>query len=401
MSPVTSIFDLQEKARRRLPRVIFDFVHGGSYEQVSLQRNLDDVRALCIHQHVLRSVDQRKTAASMVGDPARIPLAIGPTGLAGLTWPNGEVEAARAAAAFGVPFCLSTMSISSIEDVAEATGKPFWFQLYLMKDRKVNESLIRRADKAGCSALVLTLDLHVQGKRWADAKNGLSVPPKITPGNAVDVLAHLGWLIGMARSKRRTFGNLQGEVKQAGRLSALTQWIEAQFDPSFDDETVRWVRKLWPRKFILKGIMRPDDAERAIDLGADAVIVSNHGGRQLDGAPSSISVLPEIAQTVRGRIQVFFDGGLRTGFDIVKAMGLGADACLTGRGYLYGLAAMGRPGVECALNLFESELNDCMILTGLDRLTDIPAGVVTPSPIWPNSPAQMVQSQPRRGPTRH
>ncbi|HEX3699861.1 MAG TPA: alpha-hydroxy acid oxidase [Phenylobacterium sp.] len=380
MTQITSIFDLQEMARRRLPRVIFDYVHGGSYEQVTLRRNLDDMRALAIRQHDLRSVAQRNTAVSMVGDAARIPLAIGPTGLAGLTWANGEAEAARAAADFGVPFCLSTMSICSIEDVAQATGKPFWFQLYLMKSQKVSESLVHRAAAAGCSALVLTLDLHVQGKRWADAKNGLSVPPKITPTNALDTLRHLGWLIGMARSKRRTFGNLQDEVKQAGNLSALTEWIEAQFDPSFDAETVKWVRKLWPRKLILKGIMHVDDALQAIDLGAQAIIVSNHGGRQLDGAPSSISVLPEIARAVDGRIEVFFDGGLRTGFDIVKAMGRGADACLTGRGYLYGLAARGRDGVACALKLFEDELNDAMALTGLTDVGQIEPGVVTAPP---------------------
>jgi L-lactate dehydrogenase (cytochrome) len=380
MRPVTSIFDLQEMARRRLPRVIFDFVHGGSYEQVTLKRNLDDMRALCIRQHDLRAVDRRNTAVSMVGDAARIPLAVGPTGLAGLTWANGEVEAAKAAADFGVPYCLSTMSICSLEDVAQATGRPFWFQLYLMKDQAVNESLIQRAHDAGCSALVLTLDLHVQGKRWADAKNGLSVPPRITPANALDLLRHLGWLVGMARSRRRTFGNLEREVTQAGHLRALTQWIEAQFDPSFDADTVKWVRGRWKRKLILKGVMHPDDARAAIDLGADAIVVSNHGGRQLDGAPSSISVLPEIAEAVKGRIGVFFDGGIRTGFDIVKAIGRGADATLSGRGCLYGLAARGREGVACALNLFEAELNDCMILAGLTDVRAIPPRVVSAPP---------------------
>jgi L-lactate dehydrogenase (cytochrome) len=380
MKPVTSIFDLQAMARRRLPRVIYDFVHGGSYEQVTLRRNLDDVRALTIRQHDLRDVSRRNTAVTMVGDAARIPLAIGPTGLAGLTWANGEVEAAKAALAFGVPYCLSTMSICSIEDIAQATGAPFWFQLYLMKARAVNESLIRRAEAANCSAMVLTLDLHVQGKRWADAKNGLSVPPRLTLANTLDLLGHPAWLIGMARSKRRTFGNLEGEVKQAGNLSALSQWIESQFDPSFDQETVRWVRRLWPRKLILKGIMHADDARLAVDLGADAIVVSNHGGRQLDGAPSSISVLPEIAQAVGDRIEVFFDGGIRTGFDIVKGIGRGAHACLTGRGALYGLAAKGGWGVDCALRLFESELNDCMALAGLTDVRDIPPGVVTPAP---------------------
>jgi L-lactate dehydrogenase (cytochrome) len=381
VKPVTSIFDLQAEAKRRLPGVIFDFVHGGSYEQVTLQRNLDDMRALVIRQHDMRDVSGANTAVRMVGDEAKIPLAIGPTGLAGLTWANGEVEAARAAEAFGVPFCLSTMSICSIEDVAEATTRPFWFQLYLMKQRQVNESLIRRAHDAGCSALVLTLDLHVQGQRWADAKNGLSVPPKLTVGNTADILRHGGWLLSMARSKRRTFGNLQGEVKQAKNVSALSEWIQAQFDPSFDEDTVRWVRKLWKRKLILKGVMHVDDARRAVDLGADAIIVSNHGGRQLDGAPSSISVLPEIAAPVRDQIEVLFDGGIRTGFDIVKALGRGAHACLSGRGCLYGLAARGRWGVGCALKLFQDELNDCMALTGLTDVADVPAGVVTGPPV--------------------
>ncbi|HSC99147.1 MAG TPA: alpha-hydroxy acid oxidase [Casimicrobiaceae bacterium] len=376
-SESTSIFDLESLARRRLPRVIFDFVHGGSYEQVTLERNRDDLRALQLHQHVMRDVAHPRVEVRMVGDRAAIPLAIGPTGLAGLTWANGECEAARAARDFGIPYCLSTMSICSIEDVAEATGKPFWFQLYLMKSRKVNESLLRRAHDVGCSALVLTLDLHVQGKRWADAKNGLSVPPKLTLANATDLVTHLRWLVSMARSKRRTFGNLQGEVEQAGHLSALTEWIEAQFDPSFDADTIRSVRRTWQRKLILKGIMHVDDARTAIDLGADAIIVSNHGGRQLDGAPSSISVLPRIAEAVNGRIEVFFDGGIRTGADIVKAMGCGADACLTGRGYLYGLAARGYDGVKRALELLRDELHDCMVLCGLNDVAGIPQGVVT------------------------
>jgi L-lactate dehydrogenase (cytochrome) len=380
VKPVTSIFDLEAIARRRLPRVIFDFVHGGSYEEVTLDRNLRDMRALALRQHDLRDVSNRNTAVTMVGDPARIPLAIGPTGLAGLTWANGEVESAEAAKTFGVPYCLSTMSICSIEDVARATEAPFWFQLYLMKQRSVSESLIQRAHDANCSALVLTLDLHVQGQRWADEHNGLSVPPRLTLANTADILAHPGWLIDMARSRRRTFGNLEGEVSQAANVSALSEWIAAQFDPSFDDRTVNWVRKLWKRKLILKGVMHPDDARLAVDLGADAIIVSNHGGRQLDGAPSSISVLPEIAEAVRDRIEVFFDGGIRTGFDIVKAMGRGAHACLTGRGALYGLAARGRWGVDRALALFEGELNDCMALTGLADVRSIPTGVVTAQP---------------------
>lgn len=380
MSPITSIFDLEALARKRLPAVIFDYVHGGSSQQITLQRNLDDMRALAIRQHDLRDVSNRNTAVTMVGDYASIPLAIGPTGLAGLTWANGECEAAKVAAEFGIPFCLSTMSICSIEDVAEATHNPFWFQLYLMKKREVNESLIRRAHDAGCSALVLTIDLHVQGKRWMDAKNGLSVPPKLTLSNTMDFLTHPGWLFTMAKSKRRTFGNLENEVKQAKNVSALSEWVETQFDPSFDLETVKWVRKLWNRKLILKGIMHVDDAKMAVDAGADAIIVSNHGGRQLDGAPSSISVLPEIATAVRDEIEVFFDGGIRTGSDIVKALGRGAHSCLTGRAYLYGLAANGGKGVACALNLLKNELDDCMKLTGIKDVRYIPPDVVTAQP---------------------
>jgi L-lactate dehydrogenase (cytochrome) len=380
MGVITNIEDLEDLARKRLPGVIFDYVHGGSYEQITLARNRADLHALSLRQHVLRDVSKRNTRVDMVGDPACIPLAIGPTGLSGLTWANGEAEAAKAAEAFGVPFCLSTMSICSIEDVAQAVTKPFWFQLYLMKEQRVNESLIRRAHDAGCSAMVLTLDLHVQGKRWADAKNGLSIPPKLTPSNSLDILGHPGWLLSMAKSKRRTFGNLQDEVKNAGNVSALSEWIEAQFDPSFNLDTVRWVRGLWKRKLILKGIMRADDAKQAEDLGAEAIIVSNHGGRQLDGAPSSISVLPEIARAVGDRIEVFFDGGIRTGFDIIKAMGRGAHSCLSGRACLYGLAAEGAKGVTCALNLLKSELDDGMILTGLTDVSAIEPGVVTPQP---------------------
>jgi L-lactate dehydrogenase (cytochrome) len=379
-TPITSVFDLETRARKRLPAVIFDYVHGGAGLELTLQRNQDDLCALALRQHDMRDVSHREMSVKMVGEPATIPLAIGPTGLAGLTWANGEVEEAKAAEQFGVPYCLSTMSICSIEDVAEATSRPFWFQLYLMKEHKVNESLVRRAHDAGCSALVLTLDLHVQGKRWADAKNGLSVPPRLTVHNTLDILSHPRWLLGMAKSKRRTFGNLQGEIKQSKNLSALTQWIEKQFDPSFDLDTVKWIRKIWDRKLILKGIMHVDDARLAVDVGADAIIVSNHGGRQLDGAPSSISVLPEIAEAVGDRIEVFFDGGIRTGGDILKAMGYGADACLSGRALLYGLAAEGREGVLCALHLLKEELSDCMALTGLSDLRHIDPDVVTAQP---------------------
>jgi len=380
MIKIASIFDLERAAQARLPAVLFDYVHGGSEQQITLQRNLDDLRALALRQHTLRNVGRRSMSVTMVGEQARIPLAIGPTGLAGMTWPNGEAESARAAASFGVPYCLSTMSICSIEDVAKASGKPFWFQLYLMKERKINESLIDRAQRAGCTALVLTLDLHVQGKRWADEKHGLGVPPEMSVRNVWDMASHPRWLLSMIKSQRHTFGNLQGEVKQAKNVQALTEWVESQFDPSFDADSVRWVRARWKGKLILKGIMHPDDARQAIDLGADAIIVSNHGGRQLDGAPSSISVLPGIAEAVGGQIEVLFDGGIRTGSDIVKALGRGASGCLSGRACLYGLAANGCEGVHTALSLFEQELADCMALTGLSSVHDIAPGVVTAQP---------------------
>jgi L-lactate dehydrogenase (cytochrome) len=380
MQKIASIFDLERMARQRLPRVVFDYVHGGADQQITLQRNLHDMRALALSQHTMRNVADRNMRLTMAGEPARIPLAIGPTGLAGLTWPNGECEAARAAAQFGVPYCLSTMSICSIEDVAAASPVPFWFQLYLMKERKVNESLIDRAHQAGCSALVLTLDLHVQGKRWADEKHGLGVPPKLTVANIADMACHPRWLASMARSRRRTFGNLEGEVKQAGNLKGLSQWIEAQFDPAFDLDTVKWVRRRWQRKLILKGIMHVDDARQALDVGADAIVVSNHGGRQLDSLASSISVLPTIAEAVGSRIEVLFDGGIRTGADIVKALGRGAHACLSGRACLYGLAANGGEGVQRALALFEEELSDCMALVGLRDVCDVGPGVAGPQP---------------------
>jgi L-lactate dehydrogenase (cytochrome) len=338
------------------------------------------MRALALRQHSLRDVSHRDMTVTMVGDPARIPLALGPTGLAGLTWANGECEAARAAVEFGVPFCLSTCSINSIEDVAEAIQTPFWFQLYLMKDHKVNESLMRRAHDAHCSVLVLTIDLHTQGKRWADEKHGLAVPPRLTPANIMQMVTHPRWLANMAGSKRHTFGNFEHEIEEAGSIGSLSKWIEDQFDASFDVDTARWVRDKWQRKLVLKGVMNPDDARTAIDIGADAIIVSNHGGRQLDGAPSSISVLPEIVDAVGDRIEVLFDGGIRTGGDIVKAIGLGAHACLSGRAWLYGLAARGREGVTCALTLLEQELQDCMLLTGIDNLHKIAPGVVTAQP---------------------
>ena len=379
MSVIANIADLQERARRRLPKAVFDYVHGGAYDELTLARNRADLDALAIEQRVMRDVSKLETATTMIGDKAVIPLAVGPAGMAGLTWPNGEVETAKAAVAFGVPYCLSTFSINSIEDVAQAIKTPFWSQLYMMKIRSVNESLIRRAHEASCSALVMTLDVHVHSQRWADTRNGLTSPPRVTPSNVVNMMLNVPWLLRMLASKNHTFATMQGEVG-ARNVFELAAWVNEQLNPSIDLETIRWVRSLWDRKLILKGILNVDDAKMAVDLGADAIIVSNHGGRQLDSAPSTISVLPQIARAVGDRIEVLFDGGIRTGFDIVKAMGRGAHGCLSGRAWLYGLASDGGKGVTCALSLISQELRDCMALSGLTDLRQIPPGAVTAQP---------------------
>lgn len=376
MSVIANVADLQDRARRRLPKAVFDYLHGGAYSELTLGRNRADLDRLVIAQHVMRDVSQVATGVTMVDDHASIPLALGPVGMAGLTWPNGEVAAAQAAVSFGVPFCLSTFSISSIEDVAQAIKAPFWSQLYMMKARSVNESLIHRAHEAECSALVMTLDVHVHSQRWADTRNGLASPPKVMVSNVMNVIGHTPWVLRMLASKRRTFGTMQGEVG-ARNVLELAAWINEQLDPSIDLETIQWVRAQWKRKLILKGILSVDDARRAVDLGADAIIVSNHGGRQLDSAPSTISVLPQIARAVGDRIEVFFDGGVRTGFDIVKAMGRGAHGCLSGRAWVYGLAAAGGRGVSCALSLIAQELRDGLALSGLADVRAIPSDAVS------------------------
>ncbi len=377
---IVNVNDLRTVAKRRLPKAVFEYVDGGSYSELTLQRNRADLDALALNETVMRDVSKLSTATTMAGDRASIPLAIGPVGMAGLTWPNGEVEAAKVAEAFGIPFCLSGFSIASIEDVAKATTTPFWSQLYMMKSRAVNESLIRRADEAGCSALVMTLDVHVHSQRWADTRNGLSSPLKIMPAAVFNMMGHVPWALRMLASKRRTFGTMQVEHPEARNVLELAAWVNANLDASIDVETIRWVRSLWKRKFILKGIMGVDDAKMAVDLGADAIIVSNHGGRQLDSAPSTISVLPEIARAVGDQVEVLFDGGVRTGFDIVKAMGRGARACLSGRAWTYGLAAEGGRGVDKALCLIRQELRDCMALSGFTDVRSLPRGLVTTQP---------------------
>lgn len=380
MGVIVTIGDLRERARRRLPKAVFQYVDGGSFDELTLGRNRADLDALALNQQVMVDVSRLATTTTMVGDRAAMPLALGPVGMCGLTWPNGEIAAARVAEAMGLPFCLSLFSINSMEDVAAAIRVPFWQQLYMVRDKAVNEHVIGRAVAAGCSALVMTLDVHVHSERWADNRNGLVAPPHVMLSNVLDTARHTPWLLHMLASRRRTFANMASEHPQAHNVIALAEWINANLDNSIDQDTIAWVRRLWPRKLILKGIMRVDDARRAVDLGADAIIVSNHGGRQLDSAPSTISVLPEIARAVGDQIEVFWDGGLRTGFDIVKAMGRGAHGCLSGRAWVYGLAWGGGRGVRKALDIIGQELRDCMSLTGVTDVRAIPEGIVTPQP---------------------
>ena len=372
-----NIDDLRRSALRRLPKAVYDYVAGGAYAELTLHRNRADLDALALNETVMRDVSTLSTATTMAGDRASMPLALGPVGMAGLTWPNGEIAAARAAEAFGVPFCLSTFSIASIEDVAAAVTQSFWSQLYMMKQPAVNESLIHRADAVGCSALVMTLDVHVHSQRWRDTRNGLTSPIRVTPAGIFDMALHLPWAIHMLGSRRRTFATMQAEHPEARNVLELAAWVNANLTPTIDTDTIRWVRALWPRKFILKGIMSVDDAKRAVDLGADAIIVSNHGGRQLDSAPSTISVLPGIVAAVGSHVEVLFDGGVMSGFDIVKAMGRGAHGCLSGRAWTWGLAAAGGDGVTRALTFIRQELLDCMALAGITDINDLPAGLVT------------------------
>ncbi len=364
MQNVNSIADLRELARRRVPRAIFEYADRGAYDEITIARNRRDLDAFEFRQRVMVDLSTMSLTGSMLGELVSMPLAIGPTGLAGLFHGNGEIHGARAAQAFGIPFCLSTMSICSIEDVHAAVTKPFWFQLYLMRDRGFNQELIDRAKAAQCSALMLTIDMPVQGLRRRDAKNGLSIPPRLTWRNAFDVATKPGWALLVLTGKRRTFGNLTARQDAASGLSTLSQWIASQFDPSVTWRDLEWVRAQWPGKLIVKGILDPEDALAAAQAGADAVVVSNHGGRQLDGAPSSISALPLVADAIQDRCEVWFDGGIRSGQDIVKALSLGASGCLIGKAFLYALAAGGESGVTLALQILRREMEVTLGLTG-------------------------------------
>ena len=364
MATILSIDDLRSLAKRRVPRGIFDYADGGAYEEITLRRNNADLDAMIFRQRVMVDVSNISLATKMVGLPVSMPLAIGPTGLAGLFRGDGEILGARAAAACGIPFCLSTMSICSIEDVRAATQQPFWFQQYLMRDRGFNQELLDRAAAAQCSALMLTLDLQVLGERRRDPRNGLTIPPRLSLRNALGFAARPAWVARVMFRKRRAFGNLVGHMAAASGISTLAEWTQSQFDPSANWRDVEWVRSRWPGKLILKGVLDAEDARCGLAAGANAIVVSNHGGRQLDGAPSSISVLPEIVDAIGGRCEVYFDGGIRSGQDIAKALALGANGTLIGKPFLYALAAAGEGGVKKAIEILRNELRVTMALTG-------------------------------------
>lgn len=364
MPVITCIEDLRQIYRRRAPRMFYDYCESGSYTEQTFRENVSDFQQLRFRQKVAVDMTGRTTASTMVGQPVSMPVALAPVGMTGMQHADGEIKAARAAEAFGVPFTLSTMSICSIEDVAEHTTKPFWFQLYVMRDEAFVEGMIERAKKAKCSALVLTLDLQILGQRHKDLKNDLTAPPRLTVKNLMNLATKPHWGLGMMGTQRRTFRNIVGHAKGVGDLRSLMSWTKEQFDPQLDWEKVRKIRDAWGGKFILKGILDVEDAQRAADFGADAIIVSNHGGRQLDGALSSIRMLPSIARAVGDRVEVHMDGGIRSGQDVLKALAMGAKGTFIGRSYIYGLGAMGEAGVTTALDVIQKEMDITLALIG-------------------------------------
>ena len=371
MQRMTCIEDLRRVARRKVPRAFFEYCEGGSYAEETLGANRADLCNIKLRQRVLVDVARRDLATTIAGEPASMPVALAPIGLAGMQHGDGEILACRAAHAAGIPFCLSTMSICSIEDVAASVDKPFWFQLYVMKDRGFVRSLIERAATAKCSALVLTVDLQVLGQRHADIRNGMTVPPEIRIRNLLDIASKPAWALSVLRGKRKTFGNIAGRVKGMEGVTSLSRWIAGQFDPALSWKDVEWIRSIWPGKLIIKGILDVEDARLAAKTGATALVVSNHGGRQLDGAGSSISMLPKIADAVGSEIEVLFDGGIRSGQDLLRALALGAKGCLIGRAYIFGLGAGGEAGVAKAIDIIRKELDVSMALTGVKRVSEI------------------------------
>lgn len=364
MKTVVEIRDLQDIARRRVPKMFFDYADSGAWTESTYRANESDFQKIKLRQRVAVDMTNRSLETTMIGQTVSMPVALSPTGLTGMQHANGEMLAAKAAEDFGVPFTLSTMSICSIEDVASATTRPFWFQLYVMRDKDFINNLINRARAAKCSALVLTLDLQILGQRHKDIRNGLSAPPKFTPKHIWQMATRPAWCLGMAQTKRHSFGNIVGHAKGVTDLSSLSSWTAEQFDPKLSWKDVEWIKKQWGGPLIIKGILDVEDAKEAAKSGADAIIVSNHGGRQLDGAPSSISVLSEIVDAVGDKIEVHFDGGIRSGQDVLKAVSIGAKGTYIGRAFLYGLGAAGQAGVTKVLDIIRKELDVTMALCG-------------------------------------
>jgi len=378
MPTITTIEDLRVLAEKRVPRMFYDYADSGSYTEGTYRANEADFAKIKLRQRVAVNMENRSTRTTMIGQSAAMPVAIAPTGMTGMQHADGEILGALAAKKFGIPFTLSTMSICSIEDIAQATKSPFWFQLYVMKDRDFVERLIDRAKAANCSALMLTLDLQILGQRHKDIKNGLSAPPKPTIKNLINLATKPRWCMAMLGTKRRTFGNIVGHAKGVGDLSSLSSWTAEQFDPALSWADVEWIKKRWGGKLVLKGIQDVEDARLAADSGADALIVSNHGGRQLDGAQSSIEALPPIAEAVGNRIEVWMDGGIRSGQDVLKAWALGARGTLIGRSFLYALGAMGEAGVTKALQIIQKELDITMAFCGHTNIQTVDRGILLP-----------------------
>ena len=377
LSRITHIEDLRVIAKRRVPRMFYDYADSGAWTEGTYRSNESDFQKILLRQRVALNMEGRSTATTMIGQPVAMPVAIAPTGMTGMQHADGEILGARAAKAFGIPFTLSTMSICSIEDIAEHTARhPFWFQLYMLKDRDFMERLIDRAKAANVSALQLTLDLQILGQRHKDIKNGLTAPPKPTLANLINLATKPRWCLGMLGTQRRSFGNIVGHAKNVSDVSSLSSWTAEQFDPALNWGDVEWVKKRWGGKLILKGIMDAEDARHAANTGADALIVSNHGGRQLDGAPSSISALPAIADAVGKDIEVWMDGGIRSGQDVLKARALGARGTMIGRSFLYGLGAYGEAGVTRALQIIHKELDLTMAFCGHTQIDTVDKGIL-------------------------
>ena len=377
LARMTCVEDLRQVARARVPRMFYEYVDSGSWRESTYRANERDFKQLLLRQRVARDISQRTVATTMLGHHVAMPVALAPTGLTGMQHADGEILAARAARDFGVPFTLSTMSICSLEDVAAHTGRhPFWFQLYVMRDRTFIESLIERARAANCSALQLTLDLPVMGQRHADIRNGLSVPPRPTLRNLLDLALRTRWCLGMLGTRRRSFGNIVGHVKGVDDMASLAAWTNAQFDPTLSWADVEWIKRRWGGPLVLKGILDVEDARRAVDCGADAIVVSNHGGRQLDGAPSAIRALPAIADAVGRETEVWLDSGVRSGQDVLKARALGARGTMIGRAFLYGLGAFGEAGVTRVLQIIRRELDLTMAFCGRTHIDDVDASIL-------------------------